>query len=1029
MKLGKKLFILLLSMLMVIGLSTMTALAAGTEVNDFSELTTAIADGAEIKLMANINATSAITIPMDATVTLDLNGKTLSGSLGAHMIVNNGTLIIKDTSLAGDGAIEKGNDSTHYLINNIGTLKIENGSFSSVSTVSTLIRTDFGAITTIEYGTFTSVFICLKVEETGTLTINGGDFTASGDGSSVVQNWGTTTITDGTFEATGTNGAAIYAASWGTYASTTTIINGTFTGHYAIFIDIEEDVDDDSIVTTVTVLDGTFSGKIDGGKKGHGFVAFDIPDDLYSFAVEFQHDDGNKTLKFYTDDDEDALFPTDTQAGKVFDGWEFAGFTLTDPQTELTAALLADLKAAYAPGTPIVATPKYRAANINGQDMLTYPEIGVLDRYGILGVSGHEIQYDKFSVNGTALTESDFAGLSISRGIKSGSFGNRNQFVFANMDEGTITLTVRILRASITGAGSSGNIEFTLDIGEIKNSTIENIAYTGDSGFTMDAFGFTADSITLSPNDFTIEINSVPTNLGAFLDSYPDVSISMEKVGQNFSAPTANSDGSYTFTVPNNASNSDVNGSDAAIKVKVTFPKVNNSNVVVTSNDIVVAKVYYPVMTATGTTKELTLQKSGAPSEHLVDLGPGASTNDWSADFPDFELTYNVNGVEGVVDNPELSFGLLRVLESGAIRELGRTGGTFDLTDPSTECVDLWHSGGLPTYEPQKIIANAETGTIDLILQNVRLMGRGVNNTSLPLTGTIANQGALHVTFIYEVTLIPTFTVTFDSNGGSAVADVQNIGGGEVTLPTPTRSGYTFDGWNDPQGNEVASPYTPDSDITLTAQWTYNGGGYIPPTTPTTPTVPVTQQDPEPIAQRPFDDVYVDDWYDGDATYVWENGLMIGTERRIFSPNMNTSRAMIATIMHRMAGTPAGGTETFSDVENGMWYSAAIAWGQTNGIIEGWNGAYRPNDNITRQELAAILSRYAKYIGAPLPTTRALPSFADEANISGYAKDAVNELYQAGVINGRDNNRFDPNAYATRAEVAAMIHRFAELVK
>ena len=264
------------------------------------------------------------------------------------------------------------------------------------------------------------------------------------------------------------------------------------------------------------------------------------------------------------------------------------------------------------------------------------------------------------------------------------------------------------------------------------------------------------------------------------------------------------------------------------------------------------------------------------------------------------------------------------------------------------------------------------------------------------------------------------------SDGGAAITGYEIIVDGGTQIPVGVVTSYVLTGLTN------GTTYS----ITIAAVNSEGRGAASArvTATPVAPGIPPNPQNPTPNPQpdpivRPFDDVYVDDWYDDDATYVWENDLMFGTENRIFSPKMNTSRAMIATIMHRMAGTPAGGTETFTDVESGMWYSAAIAWGQTNGIIEGWNGEYRPNDNITRQELAAILSRYARYIGKALPTTHSAPDFADEANISDYAKDAVNELYQAGVIQGKDNNRFDPNAYATRAEVAAMIHRFAEIIK
>ena len=226
--------------------------------------------------------------------------------------------------------------------------------------------------------------------------------------------------------------------------------------------------------------------------------------------------------------------------------------------------------------------------------------------------------------------------------------------------------------------------------------------------------------------------------------------------------------------------------------------------------------------------------------------------------------------------------------------------------------------------------------------------------------------------------------------------------------------------------------------LTVTVSSAPVGPG-VPGGTTTTPAKPENKDDedenvpevtePEiPVAIRPFDDVHANDWFNGDVNYVYENGLMVGTASRIFSPNAGTTRAMIVTILYRLEGEPSVGKSDFTDVSDSLWYSDAIAWGQSNGIIDGWNGMFRPNDTITRQELATVLARYANYIELVLPTARSTPSFADQASIADYATLSVEALYRAGVINGKNNNRFDPAGIATRAEVAAMLHRFAALV-
>ena len=154
-----------------------------------------------------------------------------------------------------------------------------------------------------------------------------------------------------------------------------------------------------------------------------------------------------------------------------------------------------------------------------------------------------------------------------------------------------------------------------------------------------------------------------------------------------------------------------------------------------------------------------------------------------------------------------------------------------------------------------------------------------------------------------------------------------------------------------------------------------------PPVTPVRPVAPV------------FNDVSANAWYAENVKYVYENGLMTGTSNGNFSPNTNMTRGMIVTVLHRLAGTPAAGAASFTDVPSNAWYGTAAAWAQNDGIVQGFDGKFNPDGDITRQDLAVILVRYAQSIGFTLPTDRNLPNFADSANISDYAEAAINALY------------------------------------
>ena len=177
----------------------------------------------------------------------------------------------------------------------------------------------------------------------------------------------------------------------------------------------------------------------------------------------------------------------------------------------------------------------------------------------------------------------------------------------------------------------------------------------------------------------------------------------------------------------------------------------------------------------------------------------------------------------------------------------------------------------------------------------------------------------------------------------------------------------------------------------------------------------------------PFDDVRRGDWFYDNVRYVYETGLMNSTANRIFAPNVSTTRAMIVTILWRLEGSPVVNfAMRFRDVVENAWYSEAVRWAAANGIVTGYSeNAFGPNDNITREQLAAILHRYAKYKGLDVSAgedTNIL-SFDDVQTISGYAVPAMQWACGAGLMQG-SNRKLLPTAEATRAQVAAMLHRF-----
>ena len=199
-----------------------------------------------------------------------------------------------------------------------------------------------------------------------------------------------------------------------------------------------------------------------------------------------------------------------------------------------------------------------------------------------------------------------------------------------------------------------------------------------------------------------------------------------------------------------------------------------------------------------------------------------------------------------------------------------------------------------------------------------------------------------------------------------------------------------------------------------------------PPTTDPGTGTPTTPADP--ATGLPFTDVGPGDWFLENVRYVYEKGLMNGTGDTTFSPKKTTNRAMIVTILHRLEGTPAPDAQApFTDVPAGQYYAEAVAWAAANSIVNGTgDAAFSPLNNITREQMAAILYRYAQYKNYDVSGSADLSAFADAASISDYAVSALQWAVDAGLINGKGNGILDPKGSATRAEVSAILSRFCE---
>ena len=260
---------------------------------------------------------------------------------------------------------------------------------------------------------------------------------------------------------------------------------------------------------------------------------------------------------------------------------------------------------------------------------------------------------------------------------------------------------------------------------------------------------------------------------------------------------------------------------------------------------------------------------------------------------------------------------------------------------------------------------------------------------------------------------VSTVSGSAEISGSNSLTSSQKVNGFIVASLDGENAYAVLGGTNNDSGDEPTPPPAPTPDE---GSNTSGGSGsssgsnitYKPPTS------------------NPFTDVSLDDWFYDYVMYAYQNGLMKGTDTNIFEPDFDVTRAMFVTILYRLENEPTAGISAFTDVQAGNWYSKAVAWANKNGIVNGVTDTeFAPNDNITREQMAAIIYRYLTFKGHDT-SVYGKPNFTDTDDISEYALDAVMWLSDRKIILGEDNGGFAPKNNATRAQAAAIFERISE---
>lgn len=284
-------------------------------------------------------------------------------------------------------------------------------------------------------------------------------------------------------------------------------------------------------------------------------------------------------------------------------------------------------------------------------------------------------------------------------------------------------------------------------------------------------------------------------------------------------------------------------------------------------------------------------------------------------------------------------------------------------------------------------------------------------------------DGTLYVSFVKksssDVDDYP--TLTFDITGG--------------------KHGTVYRGTREYEDGDVISikkndkmTFKAKTDKGYVAVWTYKGESYVGDeftvkmgSKDAKLYVEFMDKDDIRLTELPFRDVSKRDWYYDDVVYVYRKGYMDGMSSTRFGGELNTTRGQIVTILWRLTGEPrATKRNAFTDVSSSQYYYDAISWAYDAGVVDGFDArTFKPDQNVTREQLAAILYRYAKYMNLSTSGSAYLAKYTDADKIANWAYDAMAWANYRGLINGTSATRIDPKGYATRAQIAAILHRFA----
>ena len=1136
---------LLSAFLAVMMVLTMAPVAFAADGNDTVENT--LPSTIEQDTTLNDNYTADITVPADKTVTLDLNGHTLTNTGNGKA-----TLSVAGNATVKNGTIIGGSSYYNIEVKPGGSLTLEDVTATAGNTGSSMID-NYGTLT-IKSGAYTGGLNVLKNEATGTVVISDGTFElsySSPDGfTGVVLNYGALKITGGTF--TQSVKSSRYGQAQVIYTDVdatssimpkTEIENGTFTNadsHKTAWTirasnaatpylkvtggrfnkDVFSSYVLDGYATTSKdkyyVLDTAITGitleqsevTLKVGESVTLNVTGMTPEDAvikeYSFKTKSGSDyvSINKTsgkvtakevgdavieltpagagatpaeCKIHVTDEaaqiDDKIYPTleqaiaavqtgetikllkNIQVSKTIEvnkdcSIDLNGFTLTGKRSTSSGCrvfTVANSGKLMLTGTGVV-TIGASIKHGSSSSVIDVAEGGALaigEKVTI--TTGH---CNGISVAGTAemngtveVTKSGFHAVTstgtatIKEGYYNGSFDGTN---------GTIT---------ISGGYFTVDPTKYLATSAVKNKKYIAKAVTGDYKFHVeladenDLQVVSVAGATAAPNKEELENNKdIPSgNVDNIVDaakavSAPEISKAAQEVAANISDNSNTLDKQYQDAAKNEVPNQekievrtylDVEPKayneksaytlDITPKYDVVVVGTNTENekvekkvvegqkLLVKNGDKVQVSIKLPTGFVQDKNTKLYVQHKGHEYDPKVNKSGDVYTATFTNPngFSEFTISKTSQSVAKVGNNKYTTFqDAVNAVENNGTIEI--VGGNKDYTatiSGSSKTIKVKNS---LTDKNIKVTVNGESKTIE--------PSKDATFTYTKPSSGGSSGGSSSGKTTYKV------TTSAVNNGGVNASPSNAEKGATITITLSPDKGYKMDKLTvtDGSGKTVSTVKKSDTVYTFTmpASAVKVGVSYVKVT--------------ETPSETKFNDVSANDWFASAVDYVTGKGMMNGTADNTFSPKENTTRGMVVTVLYRLENQPSTSAASFTDVASGAYYANAVAWANANGIVSGYgSGKFGPNDKVTREQLAAILYRYAQYkkYDVSVGEDTNILSYDDAQSISSYAIPAIQWACGAGVVTGKSGSKLDPKGNATRAEVAAMLMRFCENVK